>query len=84
MEEGMRKTRKELHQEVVTLRQRLNELQGATYVVTREGDSTHEHKFDEWELKPGDNIPALMGKGTVNGKSRYWVRFHFATAAAVD
>jgi hypothetical protein len=29
------------------------------------------------------NIPASMGLGTVNGKSKYWVRFHFSTAAAV-
>jgi len=29
------------------------------------------------------NIPASMGLGTVNSKSKYWVRFHFKTAAAV-
>jgi hypothetical protein len=29
------------------------------------------------------NIPASMGLGTVNGVSKYWVRFHFSTAAMV-
>ena len=50
------KSRKELRQEVATLRSRLEYDGKAKYNIAQEGDPTHEHSFDDWELTSESGI----------------------------